>query len=521
MSRAPFWFTKAMKEAMVITEGKYRNQVVKYAPEKILELCNRLSVQLTKEKKTIIGGRWPKSIGGFIQHKGFHITQHKLALLAMISIQNHLYTHGGTPSNSEFVALANNVSTIHNPIDEKKPIDSRETLFGTIVRLAYQQFPFQEGIFNVLPRHVLLYLYSKVKSPSIQPDTAAFKHFGLNIIEYITIGIAFYAASLEHPVFPLSFMEETQVGSIRKYLTSEKVGKFLLRTAADFNTFRSLCLEEIKNYPDGGTYRFNPLFDRPIIVRKDGNFCVPVPMLVPNVITKGLYYDFLDLFHRETGNPFAEWFGHAFEHYGGLLLKRTFGRQNVFPEPVYDQGRKRGPDWTVIKGDSAISLEFRSGRLNKKTKVYGDYGDIADLVERNILTPLRKFPEKIADIKAGLTNIPAKENMEFFPCIVTYEPLYSTQLFIDIVQRELENMGIPEFDFELMSIEDLEWLLSWAKYEDPVDFLKAKKANLEWKAKSVREVVGIKIGKLGVKDVRHPLLDKVFEKFWKQAIPEL
>lgn len=69
--------------------------------------------------------------------------------------------------------------------------------------------------------------------------------------------------------------------------------------------------------------------------------------------------------------------------------------------------------------------------------------------------------------------------MEFFPCIVTYEPLYSNQLFIDIIQRELKNAGIPEFDFELMSIEDLEWLLSWAEYENPIDFLKAKRVNLE------------------------------------------
>ncbi len=173
-----------------------------------------------------------------------------------------------------------------------------------------------------MPRHLLIYLYSKVQSPTLDIDSEAYQNFGLHINEYLTIGIAFYGASLAHSIFDRSFIENTTVESIKKYSTPEKVEKFLARTSADFNTFREMCMQEIHDYPDGGTYRFNTLFDRPIIIRKDGRFCIPVPMLVPYVITKGLYYDFLDLFSGETGNRFADWFGHAFEYYGGLLLKK-------------------------------------------------------------------------------------------------------------------------------------------------------------------------------------------------------
>jgi hypothetical protein len=510
-----------MKDIQSVTEGQYRNQVVQYDPSRILELCNRLSVKLTKERKSLIAGRWPQRIGSFIQQKAFHITHHKIALLAMISLQNYKYAHYSNLSNKQFIALVNNVSTIHNPINDKKPSDPREAIFSIMVRLAYQQFPFQENVHNALSRHLLLYLYSKVKSPPIEPDTKACEHFGLHIKEYMTIGFAFYVASLEHSVFRHSFIENTPIQSIRKYLTPEKVERFLSRTAADFNTFRNLCMQEINDYPAAGTYRFNPLFDRPIIIRKDGGFCIPVPMLIPHVITKGLYYDFLDLFSSETGNPFTEWFGHAFEHYGGLLLKDSFGKQNVFPEPVYGKEHKRGPDWTVVQGDSAIALEFRSGRLNKKTKVYGDYADITNLVKRNIIEPLMKFPDKIADIKSGITGIPSDKEMKFFSSIVTYEPLYSNQLFLDIVQQELKREGIPAFDFELMSIEDLEWLLSWAEYENPIEFLKAKWANPAWKVMSTRELIWEKIEERNIKDIRNHLLDRVFDKFWQQTVPEL
>ena len=105
--------------------------------------------------------------------------------------------------------------------------------------------------------------------------------------------------------------------------------------------------------------------------------------------------------------------------------------------------------------------------------------------------------------------------------MVSYEPLYSNQLFHDIIRQELNCEGIPEFDFELMSIEDLEWLLSWATHESPIDFLKAKRANPEWKAMDVRKLVEMKIKERGIKDIRNPLLDRVFNKFWQQTVPEL
>ena len=110
--------------------------------------------------------------------------------------------------------------------------------------------------------------------------------------------------------------------------------------------------------------------------------------------------------------------------------------------------------------------------------------------------------------------------MEFFPCIVTYEPLYSNEMFREIIQREMEGEGVSEYQFELMSIEDLEWLMSWAIYESPVDFIREKRGNPEWKNMDIRQLVGIKMKEKGIDNLRNKLLDKVFDKFWKNLIPE-
>lgn len=510
-----------MKEIESITEGHYRKQIVQYDPDKILVLCNLVSIKLIKDNQTILTGEWFKIVGSIPFKQVFHITQHKIALTVMIALQNYPYSHGKSPTDKDIITLINNVTLIHNPIDNLKVSDPKSALASMMVRLVNQQFPFQEGIINDVPRHLLLYLYSNVKSPSLNLDKEALKYFGLRIKEYITIGVAFYSAALAHPVFERTFIEKTLVVSLKKYLTDERIDRFLAKTSANFLEFRLMCMNEINEYPDGGTYRFNPLFDRPIIRRRDGSFSIPVPMLISYVITKGIYYDFCDIFTTSSGNQFAEWFGHSFENYGGLLLKNTFGKNCVFPEPVYGKEHKRGPDWTVIQNDSAIVFEFRSGRLNKKSKIYGDHKDITNLVNRNIVEPLKKFSEKINDIRYGITGIPSGYDMQFIPCIVTYEPLYLNELFLDIVAEELSKEGISGFDYELMSIEDLELLLAWTKYENMFEFLKTKMLNPEWKIMSVRGLIEKKAKEKNATNLRNPMLDKVAKHYWIDTFPEL
>lgn len=512
-----------MEEDKSIAENKYRKSVVQYDTGKILELCNRVSVELIKEGETIISGNWPYRIGRFGKKQVFHITHHKLALLAMIALQNHEYSHGKTPTHRDFIALANNVTAIRNPIDSLQPKDPMERIYGLMIKMAYQQFPFQEGTRDLLPRHLLIYLFSKTRKSLLDVDSAISRHFGISIQGFLTLGFIFTAASLVHSAFLRSFIENTTIRAIKETVVADKIDMFLKRTAADYDTFRDMCMQEIKEYPRSGTYRFNPLFDRPIVLRKDRRICIPVPMLVFNAITKGLYYDLLDIFHieGEKGNAFAEWFGYAFEYYGGLLLKSAFGKLRVFQEPVYGKESKRGPDWTVIQGNAAIVLEFRSGRLNKRTKVYGDYTDIVDQLKRNVIGPLVRLPGKIYDIKSGCTDIPLKRDMEIYPCIVTYESLYINEMIREVIDKELAREGIPSYDYELMSIEDLEWLLSWAEYETPFDFLRSKRESLEWKTKTIREVIGTKMKEKGIENLRNPLLDKVSNKFWRNVVPEL
>ena len=493
---------------------------MQYDPDILLQMCNRVSVNIYKQGKSIVTIPWSSRIGPFRRRQNAHITQHKLALLAMIVLQNHPWAHSRKPSNNEFIALANNVSTIESPI-EKHRLSSKQDLISTLVRLAYQQFPFQEEVYYTLPRHLLLYLDTHVAYPAIDPDATLMKKTGLSIKDFITIGIAFYSAALQHSTFDRKFVENTLISTLQPYVKPEKVTAFLSIVAADFATFRDLCMREAQQFPNAGLYRFNPLFDRPVIIRRDRSLCVPIPLLLPYVVTKGLYYDFLDEFSGDNSNLFSDWFGHAFEQYGGLLLRDVFGSKSVFEEPRYSKPEKGGPDWTVIQGTTAIIFEFRSGRLNKRAKTYGDYEELVELLKRNVLQTLEKIPTKINDLRSGVTGIPLSGVTEYIPCIVTYEPLYSHELFLDVITHELRDKNVSEFNFELMSIEDLEWLLAWATYEDPVEFIQKKWTTPGCKAKNTRSLIEKRATEKGISKVRNRLLEETINQYWKEIDPAL
>lgn len=504
----------------MISEGSFRNEVVQYDPEIILQMCNHVSTHLFKQGETIATGSWLGRMGAIPLRQNIHITHHKIALLAMIALQNYPWASYQQPQRKDFIRLVNNTTSIEDPFLKKKQ-EGQESLVGILVRLAHQQFPFQENIHHTLPRHLLLYLDTQVASPPINPDAMMHSKMGLTIKDFMTIGISFFAASLERNTFDRKFIENTQIKSLKPYIKPENITAFLSVAAADFETFRNLCLQEASQFPDAGPYRFNPLFIHPIIILKDSRFCVPIPLLLLYRITKGLYYDFLDEFGSSNGNPFSEWFGYAFEQYGGLLLRDAFGAENVFEEPRYGKPEIRGPDWIIIQRDAALVLEFRSGRLNKRAKTYADYEEIATLLQRNVVDTTRKLPAKINDLRLGKTDLPLASVEHYIPAVVTYEPLYPQPLFREVVKQKLRDENVPEFNFELMSIEDLEWLLAWSTYENPIDFLRIKWSDPETKVMSVSNLIAKRVKEKSIKGIPNRLLDRTVAKYWQEIVPEL
>jgi hypothetical protein len=506
-------------EKEVVSEGQFRNQVVKFDADTLLQMCNRYSVMIANREEGTLSIPWPNNARPFSKPQTVIVALHKLALLAMIIVQNHPWAMCTIPSEKNFLLLANNVGAVESPIEKDLQMTSKD-LISVLVRLTCQQFPFLEDLRPAIPRHLLLYLKTSVSNPSINPNDTLNRSKGLSILDFITLGLCFYAMSQDKRTFSIRDIQDAADQHMKLYITDEKIKAFISIIGADLVTLRQFCLKEVRQSPSAGLYRFNPMFDRPVIIRKDSTFCVPVPFLIINAVTKGLYYDLLDEFYTGNGNPFSDWFGYAFEQYGGLLLNDAFDNKRVFSEPVYGKEEKRGPDWIVLCGETAILFEFRSGRLHKRAKTHGDYEEVVLLLRRNIVETVKKLPNKIDDLKSGKTAIDLTGVKEYIPCIVTYESLYPTEFYREIITKELQKDNIPEFDFELMSISDLELVLAWSSYEDIVNFLKKKWSDPQIKLINASKVVFSRATEQGINRLENRLLSDTMDKFWKEIAAE-
>ena len=463
----------------MIPPDEFGRDVAQYCPTALVQMCGNACRELERSDQT---GRQ-----GTLNGRNLIVTQHAFAELAMWAMRNHPHAGGKQPSRGDVIRLANNVYSIQDPF-----LGTEAGGIMNLVRALYEQAPYQEQLQYLIPRHIILYLESNPPRSSFDLDNAFRKATSLTVKEFMTIGFVFYSAALAYPSFERGFVEKSQVKSIKPYVSPEKVDAFLATASADFEIFRNLRLQEEKDAPGFGRYTFNPLLDRPVIKLSNGLLCVPVPRLLIYRITRGVYYDLMRACSQIQGNPFLDWFGVAFERYIGTLLKSAFGEDKVYSESRYGKSEKAGPDWVVILGDSALILECRSGRLPQKIRSQADRTEVLKMVRRNIVSPANKIRGKIEGLQKGITRIPTGEVRSYVPAIVTYQEWYPTPWTLDVAKQELKATSAGEFSFELMSVDDIEWLLAWARYEDPMSVLGEMRNDVAGKDLSVGQYVGVR-----------------------------
>jgi len=484
----------------MIPPSEFAMEVAQYDPTTIVQMCGNACRELDKSGQMLRQGT--------LNGQNVIVTQHTFAELAMCAIRNHTKAGSRKPSPADVIRLANNVYSIQDPF-----LGTKAGGIMTLVRIAYEQFPYQEKLQYLIPRHIILYLESNPPQLSLDFDSAFHRMTGLTVKEFMMIGFIFYSAALAFHSFERGFIENTQVTSLRPYVSPEKVDAFLAIAGADFQTFRNLRLEEEKVAPGLGRFTFNPLLSRPVVKLPNGLLCVPVPRLLIYRITRGIYYDLLDAHRQPQGNKFSDWFGYAFQQYIGILLREAFGNDKIYPEVA-------GVDWLVILGDAALALECRSGRLPKKIRSRTDRTEVLEMVRRNIVDPAEKLPGKIRNVDKGVPGIPTDKVKTYLPAIITYQEWYPTALTLDLARQELKRMNAEDFHFDLMSADDIEWLLAWAQYEDPVSVLQEMRNDMVGKDLSVGQYVGVRAKKKGVTKIEKMLLLRKRAEYLGEILPE-
>ncbi|MBI3743752.1 MAG: hypothetical protein HY261_05620 [Chloroflexi bacterium] len=491
-------------------------EIQQYDPVRIVLKCAAISREMDKRQETLLSFDFASRVGNYQIKKPGFVTHHGLAEVVRWAVRNHPYAGTSEPSAIETMRLANNTNNVEDPFLGMGLL--------TLMRVAYEQFPYQEQYGFLIPRYLAILTETHPTAPVLQVESAFQTTTGMSIKEFMAVGFAFYAATSGPLVFGRSYLENTKVASLQPLLTAKNIDSFLKQATVDFRTFRELVMKEERDAPGLGRYTFNPLVSKPVLVRPSGEFCIPIPKLLIRRITGGLYHDLIDVFSNPTQNPFQDWFGHAFEEYGGILLREVFQPALVFPETGYgkpSEGR-RTPDWTVLDGPVGLAVEFRTSRLPKKLRAVADRDALTERLRSALVDPLLKFPGKISDLLNGKTGLPIRGVTRCIPLIVTVEPWYVEGLVTRLVEEQAKALGQPDFPFQLASIAELEWLLTWAQIEPPGALLEEKLSNPETRYIDLHTFLAQRARSLGMPWPQHVLTrrrEEFFGQFHEQNEP--
>jgi len=384
------------------------------------------------------------------------------------------------------------------------------------LRAAYEQFPYQEKFWNLVPR--ILYLYkclNNVPKTKRAFDISQAIHdlYQLSIEDLLIIGCCAAASVRKGGYFDPKNIINTLPNRFKGHLTEDKVKHFLQEVVLDYHNFREKAREEEKKVPSGfEKYAFNPLREYPIIrtdQKRDGkrHYVIPIPLLLLRRISDGVYYD---LFAKYK-DKFSQFFGLVFEEYVGSLLGELYDNDHLIREPVYGKPLKKGPDWIILEDNYAILIECTINRLTKKIKSLGDFSELQKKLQQKLVSCIEKYPQKIEDIKTGKTGIPSYDRItSFYPLVVVLDRLYGANSTIrDLINSELRKKEMDDFSYQILWIGELEDLCVFLEGEHFSSILDKKLRDFE--KSDFHDFSIVYSRKKGI-DLKNKLLT---QKFWE------
>ncbi len=392
----------------------------------------------------------PPTVSRGRKYQGINVAHSLLALIARLSLLRGHELSPGNLTDDAFLRLLCTGCELWDPADDATDPES-------MLRMMYEQAPYQDDAWQALPRAKLMYVDAcrALSEPEIDIGVEFQERFGLSIESFITIGFALFVQLFTDPVFyPLVHWHSTVPG-MREVLTKDNVNAFLNIVAADKQRFRD---EDASLRPTGvneGRYDFNPLFIYPVIDLGGGKCTAPLPSLVVRRLYTAPFYELADAFKEEgRKNRFRAFFGHVFQSYIGILLRDVLPDEDVLSEVGDDSV---GPvDWVARIGTHALLIECRTGDLTLRAKSTGDLALIESDLEKIAVDTIGKLPKKIKYLQEHTRDYGLQDIDSWHALVVLKEPL----LPVGDVRKLIDGMLEEPVDYHLLSTGDFEQLVA-------------------------------------------------------------
>jgi hypothetical protein len=340
-----------------------------------------------------------------------------------------------------------------------------------ILRVVCSQFPFDVSRFSQFSRPMLLYydipnsLAGQKGIPNFELQQEFENLNGVSIPEFISIGFAASAFASNNFTFSLNLFEQVRSRGIN--LPDNKViSQVINQLSGTQIKLNNLYIQRKISDRRFRMYDFNPLREHPLILPCRGRgfvksgqdfICAPVPTLIDERISIGIYYQLFNNFKQK----FADYFGYILEEYLKIVLNNSITSE-VFVDirNLSINNNIKSPDYAIIDGSIALIFECKATKFNLPAQTIASEEAVNDSLKqvKKGLIQLDTF------IKACKSKLPGLHQFHhctiFKPILVSLEPLYliNSVDFRNHVNELLKNESIVNLDWRIFSIGELEVL---------------------------------------------------------------
>lgn len=313
----------------------------------------------------------------------------------------------------------------HNDIYERPAAQERDGwAHALMTRLAYEQFPYQESIFEEVSRsHALMVEGASEIAVEVLDDAVWNRLLGAPLGE--VVGATFFlqvAANSNNGWFDYDFLDLDDLQSLYDIWPRTVIEDRALQLSSTFEEFKA-AYQAVPHPPTGyERYAYNPLIKRPFLRMPDGRLLAPQPRLILRTVSPGaLYYRGMD----EFGQPFSRDLGNLTEHYVGKQLGAIQPSPELHPEIVYREAKdeKKSIDWFMVLPSVVIMFEVKSARygLLDRAAVEG-YQDRVKALLNKAIDQLERSSNALDSQHPQFAHIPSDRPR--VGVVVTGEPYY-------------------------------------------------------------------------------------------------
>ncbi len=369
---------------------------VEFTSDRIAEISATRFAEEDRFVQVLKGAGWEPSVS---------LRDYQMAMLlrALLTTRRRAPRGGVQPTVAVTAELCAIVAAVRCPGD----IAMRYSSAGPdafLHRIAYQQFWDQEDYSSwtrglMLQRLIAAELAKSKRGLDLSAKFHELNGLSLESFSFLTFGL--FSAATAQP--GRSFDESQLAGSEHFTISTREAEAFYRLVAVGFVDF-ALRAYDAKVFVEGfEPYAINPLTRWPVLRRPSGRHNVPIPRLLLQRASVGIYYDFMLSLKGPERDAFGNAWGNAFGAYCGEVLARTPTAGTATPAAELVRSGRRC-DWIVDDGHTVVLIECKTRGLSAHTKITGSDELMRKDIVRDSGSSLAGALVQIAQSRAALRS---------------------------------------------------------------------------------------------------------------------